>query len=343
MSTILQVLGIVFVAIVVVAVLAIYFIRKKLQAFAKQMELAAHASVPRINLVRLNDAEPDVRKAMEPMVKELGGMGFAPAGMYSIEEMPGFTIAAMIKHDDNICAVAYHNPDLGTWVDLWGKYGEETSLTVSTAPAGGELDQMPGHKKIFLKGATVAEAWKKFVDGKAGDFLEISPGQFKRIYEESYAEDMDWRQERGGATIEEIRRIADNMEGDFTDEEVELARRQIELQASQRLEEECIRQYLEVSGMSALKWQEMSEDVFAVHEKMSGTEVFELFFDMIHMNDEQMDRIEDMAKEGRSSLEMADQVMLIIPTGRLYEKLGEVDKPVSAYIFRAMELQQNWR
>lgn len=57
---------------------------------------------------------------------------------------------------------------------------------------------------------------------------EVDAAEFVAVYEGAYADDMDWRLERGGATVDEVRRIAENMHGEFSEADIEAAQEAME-------------------------------------------------------------------------------------------------------------------
>lgn len=337
MSTILQIFGGIFLLILLCVVLAIFLLRRKLIELAQSEAAGAAAGVPpEITLIRLNSVEPEIRERMNLFINELRGFGFHPESMYRIKEMSGITMASMIKPDQNVYAVIYDKPGFGSWLDICGKYEDKTDLTVGNPPKGGEMDSMPGREKYFLPGQTAGDLWKKFNESITGSFVELPLGGFKEMFERSWAEEMEWRLSRDGATVEEIRRVAADMDGEYTDEMIEVTAKAFGRKTSLALKEMCLKQYLKDSAMSAIDWEKIKETVFVIHEKMSPKDTAEILTDSLDIPDEKKDRIEALANDGYGGIELAKKVMLLFAVNEYFKIIGEVDRPVKAYIFQSV-------
>src|SRR6185369_1976732 len=97
---------------------------------------------------------------------------------------------------------------------------------------GGKLDARPGHRKLPDKTAS-PETLIAMVRKERGTepAAPISPDRFTAGFEKAYADEMAWRNARGGATPDEIRRVAADMDGEFSEDQIALAGRQIGEQA----------------------------------------------------------------------------------------------------------------
>lgn len=138
--------------------------------------------------------------------------GFDLVGHYSCVEMPSLIISGFVKPSEQVSGVIYDHPGAGIWTDVFVQYKDGGSLTVSNAPIGDELDQLPQHIKIYSRESDVDELIVKLLREirKAGR-ITITKEEFASNFEDQYRKEMKWRMERGGPTPLEIKRVAISM------------------------------------------------------------------------------------------------------------------------------------
>ncbi len=144
--------------------------------------------------------------------RELESLGFTPIGIYQVREMKGVTLVAFTQSFKAVCAVIYRHPLAGTFIDMCSMTHDDRGLTVTSAPAGGNLDQIPGRKKIFAPKATLRELYDRLLSERPqGEYKRLDASNFAHSFEAEYAHEMEWRAKRGGPTEEEVRREAHAM------------------------------------------------------------------------------------------------------------------------------------
>jgi len=215
----------------IVAAFVIKFILKAIQQTASAMTPPAR--------VALVTTQPSKRHSdnVEKHKKELEARGFRKLGTYRVDPMKGVLLTAFAHPEQSLCGIVYTHPVAGCFMDVVALTEDDRSLTVSTAPAGGELDQREGHQKIYDRTMTVTTLYETALQKRPeGQYVSWNAGNFARKFEEAYAKEMAWRVSRGGATREEVRRIADATGRTFTDEQIEMARQtyQEKLQSAHR-------------------------------------------------------------------------------------------------------------
>ncbi len=144
--------------------------------------------------------------------RELESLGFAPIGLYEVREMKGVVLAAFANSTQAMCAVVYRHPMAGVFADICIMNEDGAGLTVTSAPAGGNLDQPPGRRKIFLPKTSVRQLHERACQERPpGPYQRLDASNFMRTFEAEYAHEMQWRKQRGGPTEEEVRREAHAM------------------------------------------------------------------------------------------------------------------------------------
>jgi hypothetical protein len=174
------------------------------------------------------EAWKDHRKVKD-ITAEITAREFSKLGEYQIFEMPDVTLAAFFNVPRRVLAVLYEHPAVGVWVDVGSEYESGESLTVSSAPSGGELDHMPGQEKVFLQGASVAELLEKVLEMRKPDPCKVLTAEsFPQVFQDRYAEEMRWRALRGGTAAGEILRVAEASGMKVTEGDIEAARASLE-------------------------------------------------------------------------------------------------------------------
>jgi hypothetical protein len=227
MKTWMIVLLVAFALNTVIVVGSFLYIRSKLKKLQAYLGNATTGGLPpTITLTPID--EPDHAEVFG-RVATLEELGYQRVGCYAVDPMEGAWLVGLVEpRHDAWAAVAFH-PRAGVFTDLFIRHASVGSLTVSNAPTGGELDQRPGHHKVF--DATLVEpAMHELLLQQAGERARkpSDPAGFTTMYETAYADDMAWRLEHGGATVEEVRRIAENTNGEFGDDDIAAAQQAIE-------------------------------------------------------------------------------------------------------------------
>lgn len=212
--------------VILLAVAAVVFmIARKVRYF-----LAAMVPPPRIRLV---GAKPMGRHVQDVKLKgrELEANGFARIGTYRAEPMRGLVLTAYAHAAHDLCAVVYTHPLVGAFVDVIAKNEAGRSFTVTTAPAGKELDQREGHEKVFERDMPVRTMIETTLRRRPpAPHMSWSAGNFAARFEEAYAQEMDWRAGRGGVTSDEVRRAADATGRKYSEQDILAATRKLQRQ-----------------------------------------------------------------------------------------------------------------
>jgi len=176
---------------------------------ALRAALAGKAGTPlRIHLVPMRASGQHLRD-VQTRTPEFEERGFTRAGTYKVDVMRGVVLTAFVHERESLCAIIYHHPVAGCFVDVVSKSRAGNSFTATTAPTGGALDQREGQEKVFDRGLTVPALIDLTLSRRPSGPWEIwNAGNFAAKFEAAYAQEMDWRAGRGGVTSDEVRRQA---------------------------------------------------------------------------------------------------------------------------------------
>ncbi|MGV3614432.1 MAG: hypothetical protein ACO1SV_03765 [Fimbriimonas sp.] len=336
MAAILQVLGFLFLLFVLVVILAIYVLKRKLRQLGQIFEGAAASATP--GTVTLQPIGDDAWN--EPSVAEsfaaFEGLGYTRGAAYRPNEIPNLTVLPLANGTINAYGVVYRFVDSDTvWVDVFQRYEDETSITVSNSAHAQGLRHMPGHIKIYLPNESVAEVHRRFMaDRPNRAAMPATLEGFKDEFEEAYAREMDWR-DANGVSGEEIEAIARNG-GTAVDEEV-LARTQAEVarQANYRLHDKLRGQFLLTTTLSAAEWEEFGERIVFVHNRLSREELASIVGSAYEdVDEEEIDEEAITFPPGPAREAFAQFNEAATPDHR-FRHLGIVEKPIEADVYVA--------
>jgi hypothetical protein len=180
----------------------------------------------RLAAVRASAAHARDLKARVPALE---ACGFRSIGTFRVDPMRGVMLTAFAQPEQSLCAVVYSHPLVKSFVDMISKTDDDRSLTVTTAPAGQELDQPPGHEKIFDTSLSIAQMYDLLLRRRPrGSHEEWNADNFAVKFETAYAKELNWRRSRGGVTHDEVRRVAETTGSKVTEEQIGEATRRLQ-------------------------------------------------------------------------------------------------------------------
>src|SRR5579883_3519482 len=199
MGVILQILGFIFLTILILIVVAVLVIRHKIRSFLKNVQdvagnLASRMVPPEIHLVPLENPTWTNEAGMDAEVRPLAGLGFKSAGAYSAQEVEGLKLQAWVDPEKSISAVAYDHPIAGIWLDFYTHYQDGTRITYANNQLPTEVEHAPGHTVERFPGLDSLSLYQKFIAARPDRPMRpMSPETFVELFEKTYAEEMAWR------------------------------------------------------------------------------------------------------------------------------------------------------
>jgi cytohesin len=149
--------------------------------------------------------------------------GFWPLASYVVPEQGGVRLFVFDHADEPGWAVACEHPEAGVFCDLYVQYDDGRSLTVSNAPSGHEIEVPPTARKLFDTDAGLDGLLERFrAEREPVAYGIVNAERFAAIFEQAWADEMDWRLQRGPSGSE-IEAVAAEMGMELDDETRELA------------------------------------------------------------------------------------------------------------------------
>ncbi|MBI5848852.1 MAG: hypothetical protein HZB31_13075 [Nitrospirae bacterium] len=182
-----------------------------------------------IKLSPVDEPKWSDRRKITDLAASFHQKGFESAGEYTCPEIPSLIISGFVRPSEQMAGVIYDHPVQGIWVDLFAHYKDGGSLTVSSAPIGDELDHMPQQTKIYCKGSSFDDLFRRMLaENRETGRIVIPIAEFASRFEAQYQKEMKWRMDRGGPTYLEVRRVAEAMGVSTDREQLESKTRQIQ-------------------------------------------------------------------------------------------------------------------
>ncbi len=255
----------------------------RFRRFARELKQAvgsgaAASTPPRIHLMPRGAAQWTSPLKIDAHRASLSAAEFTEVGVYTINEMPGIQLLGFVRASDSLCAVVYEHAQVGVWCDLYRHNEDGTSLTVTSAPRGHEFDERPGHRKIYMKGSTVGQLLEEFARQQgASPAIAMTAENFAQRFEQAYADQMDWRNARGGPIAEEIRRVAGEMEGHYDEASIKQTQEVLARKASEGLTVACLEGFLKARLAEGEDLSSEANHLVIVHERLTPADILALF------------------------------------------------------------------
>lgn len=178
------------------------------RVFGRAIGESAVAKQPdRIHLVRSVPSAWTDAAASAALAEPLVHCGFADAGTFSVQEMPGLVVRLLVNPGERFLAAVYEHPRAGHWLELATRYGDRTSITFSThSPTG--LTPRPGHPVVNVAGANPGSLLARARSERPkGPMAPMSAFRAQSDFEDAYGEAIEWRK-RHGISAAEVAKVA---------------------------------------------------------------------------------------------------------------------------------------
>jgi hypothetical protein len=253
--------------------------------------------------------------------------------------MDGVRVVGLVHTADRLTAAIYRHPHAGTWTDLVVTYETAGSLTVTNAPHGEELDHRPAHHKEYepaLDEHDLLDLLRRKMGARAR--RSVNAGEFRANFEADYATDIQWRTERGGANLEEIERVAANVNDEFAVRDIARARAVLAARVTPDLDRKVREAFASV--MSGDEWEQASRRGVIVRADQTLGDVEAPIYDALDDADllpryeEPLEACWEDSLDGEASLNtIVTRVNAVLPQDHRFVMIAEIDDPIEARLF----------
>lgn len=333
MALFFQIIGVLCCLLLLLVFAGVLLVRYKLRRLFTTLHNATEAWQPvpaRLHLERQDTEQWQDRARVEEQLAPLRAAGFEDAGHFLAPQLQGLRLQGLVSSRHRLFAAVYEHPSAGVFTDLVARYADGTTLTYGNLANTPELDQRPGHGKVRCPGAAPGEMLERIMAERPDrPVTEVSPGEFAGFFERAYADEMDWRNSRGGPTAEEVRAVARASGEQVSEEVLEMTRHQLAMQALGGLEEGIRERFLASGAISEAEWDEVEHRVLVVHDRLTMAHAEEL------LEEEGETPETAVPTAGKTPREWFAARVARLPADRTYRLLGRVTEPVPADLYLA--------
>lgn len=343
MSTFLQILGAVFLAVILLALVAVLVLGLKLRRVfrtlsqtASQVAAALQPQPAVIHLEGPRRVAWGQKARVHALADPLPSLGYHDAGQFTVREVPGLHLWAFVNPSESSYAVVYEHPAGLVWMDFVTRYQDGSRLTVTNNDQGEPLEKPPGDHKVYHPEADTAELHRRHREAQLDAPREpASAGAFRELFETAYAEEMAWRNSRGGPTPREIRAIAERSNLNVTAEEIEAIQQAMAEQAARGLDEALRDHFIATAALPPRQWEQVRDRLLFVHDHLTPEMLAERIEEWLDEAPEFAD--DDHFPDDLSARETFLRYNATLPAAERFVKIGELDEPVPADVYRAAE------
>lgn len=341
MGTLFQILGVVFMLILIgILVGGLILWRKFVRPIREILQKGDIPQSPPYKIHLNEDLNPEWVESEETIeiVERLAQLGFEKGKGYTIKEMEGVQLMPFFHPKEGIVSVLYDHPLAGIWIDFHLEYEDNTTLTVSNAPSGGELDNPPYATKIFKKTDNIYELYntlKEFIEDKPIRYIDQS--EFRENMEADYERNMQWRYQKGGVSTEEVKRLALEAGIEMDEADFQEGLKRIKTNELLSWHAECLKTFFRESGMDSSTRDNMEDYLFIVSDLMEPEYFFDYLIDYMDFSDSQYHQFMAMAKDAESSSGLFQKINDSLSKELRAVHAGSVSTPINADIYRAPE------
>ena len=196
------------VALVAISVLS-PVLRMLIAAVAgKQVGAAALAKQPETIHLEKKDASAWKNAAgANALARPLLARGFEDAGTCTVREMPGLVVQLLAHSGDSVYAAVYEHPKVGQWLDVYSRYQDGTSFTVTTAKPTG-MNPRPGHDTVHVSDSTPEQVLMRALQARPRKWFDTTSAERAiPVFEKAYADSMAYRK-LVGVSRKEVMNVA---------------------------------------------------------------------------------------------------------------------------------------
>lgn len=304
--------------------------RKAQAAVAGLLRIKEAYPRPRVHLHPLPNPEWRDPARIHAMEAQVDALGFQRVGAFEVEGIADLRIVGFVRPEEALAAVIYDHP-AGLWLAFRAFYRDGTTLTYANTRLGSGQDQRPGHGRIFAPNVEIAALYARIrAERPQRPFRSLAAEEFVPLYEQSHADEMDWRNSRGGPSEEELRGAMEAGGGRPSPETVRNLRRLIERRALEDLDEVLRANFLEQS-LAADAAPAQQDRLLVVHDRLS-VELLRAFVGRWLGDKSRTLPEKDIEYSPRHAFALFNEQL---PAGERFRKLGEVKAPVPADVYLA--------
>lgn len=223
-STVLSVLGILFLVVLLLAVIVVFFMWRRIRSTYKEVmtEIGTATGTPQsLHLNEIDAREWLQQPPVAAAVETLEAAGYLPDKIYESPELPTVMLLSLHHPELKTIAVVYFHEQMGAWMDMTART-QSGFMTVSNSAQQAFATYPEWAEMHYLTGAEPQAVADRFMERISELTLRpIAVDRFRTIYEAIYRKIMQWKNNAGGTTLAEVRRQNDLLDKPLPEEELQ--------------------------------------------------------------------------------------------------------------------------
>jgi hypothetical protein len=357
MNFLVIILLIVISAVVITSFLGWLVFNTKVNSLTQEMKHAINDinRIPPFKITLLENQSPKIlRKGIFTHChKELLAANFKSCGFFSTQEVHELTLEAF-HHSDGYFAILHEAPEDKTYLEVMALLQEQTLITVTNTAHEGMLTS-PQYPKVHLAapvgihgiGKKLLRALQNEINGKA--IQPWKPEQFQHVFEKSYQNQMLWRLQQGGLSIDEIKaNAAIRHQPEPDDEEIQTIKDNWKIAIIGYIEDEIRQNYIKENSIPLEEWELKKDRIFIIHDYSDidnlACDICSSQFPSNNLNTEDFEeifesKVEELKEKltGENFTETFEKINLDFPENKRFEKLFYLDTPYHATLYLGPE------
>ncbi len=292
------------------------------------------AGLPPLEIALVPDTAPEWtgRAPFAAVIADFQSLGFAPVGPFEVEGLAGMHLLGFCHRGTGVFGGCFNHPATGCFVDVCATLADGLELTVTNAPAGGEMDTRPGTEKVFLAGRPLAELHAALLEKIAGRPVQpCPPERFQDEFVAAYARDMAWRTNRLGVSEAEFRRVAANGKNPCSEAQLAAAFRETKLQELRQWAAAAEEEFARTGSLSVARWQQFEDARLVYRHDFHPAAYLEYVAESVELPDATKAALQAELDSGSPLDGLLDKVAAA--TGRRFVPLGSVERPVRCTLY----------
>ncbi len=340
--SLLTILAIVFVALLVLVVLALWLLRSLARGWLAR-RIAAQAATPgngiaaRITLVPTD--RPWRQPGTEALVETLRAAGFVEIDRYDVPEMHVMRLWGGTHPEDGIAAAVYDHGTVPPFYDLVRVYADYGTSTITTNPVHDPSNLPPNCACIADRTLSPANALVVLRDQPArADVVRVDARNFADVFTELYARSIDHILGKGMPDAKKLREVGQRVAEatgvpmpELDDAQMDLA---VELQRLSRLaalQEAVVDRFAQSGAVAAEEWARLRDRVMVVHDLLGREEAAEIARAAADRKGTQA-LVDAVLAKALPPIDTYERITEGLPPPQRLRLLGEVDHPLYAQV-----------
>lgn len=344
MGVVLVTIALTFVGLFVLLKFGIRWYFSRMLKHVQALGSAQQGVVARITmqLEKLQFSDPQVRRVMQ----EFKALGYASAGRYTIDEMPGVKIWAGTHSQNGSLALVLELADRYFSADVVRFYDNGAALGAGTNPVF-HAEHYPSHVQYRqFPRDTAMQDLAQWLDARPlqSAVVAATPRNLRQLNARMYAEMMDFQLSQPMPGLEIWKRMAlqdaaalGSALPTLTEPQWQAAY-DAQRESQQTATEEALQDHVLRSGqVSAAQWQAMAHELVYVHALLGAEEVAERALRRSAWTAD-APQVEALLRQNLAHAELFEAIQGLLPEDERFVYLISINAPLDARVYRPQAL-----